>query len=280
MPSGQKSGLYSEITSTYQILLKKEVNINRGLTQSAGNSYYTQGKYGRALNCYRLLVSGTPPCLPKEVRNEVISEKYTGYSSGQLKGKADYWQNYFLFSKGKRDEAISGFNQILSGYPQMKEAGSMRYLLASYYLGKKNVERAKKEIKLAKALFPNDNLIISLEKKVVELSKKFADIDKQITEQEKITVSKGKEADKAQLKIGTLYLEKEDYKNALIAFEKVAKDFPESSFIPEAQFQAAKIYGEKLNNKEKMKKMLEEIMSKYPEHKVSFKALEIIRKEK
>ena len=72
------------------------------------------------------------------------------------------------------------------------------------------------------------------------------------------------DAAKAQYALAGVYAEKKNYRKAVEAFQTLVSVYPEHELAPEALFESAKIYGNRLKDKVKMIEMYERIGSEFP----------------
>jgi len=73
---------------------------------------------------------------------------------------------------------------------------------------------------------------------------------------------------KVMLKIGEWLSDAGKPKEAIKVFSGLTKNYPEAVEVPVSYFQAAKIYHDQLKDRERAKNILEQLIQKYPDHKM------------
>ena len=72
----------------------------------------------------------------------------------------------------------------------------------------------------------------------------------------------------ALFKLGGWLNETGKSKEAIGAFSKLTKTYPQDPLVPKSYFRAAQIFNDRLLNPERAKKILNGLVKKYPEHDV------------
>ena len=150
---------------------------------------------------------------------------------------------------------VRRYEQVIARFPYTLEAARSHYELQQIYLTERDVEKAYEHTMEMKKVIDR---VIAKHREEIEAN------------------PASEEAARIHYKIGELYLVKKDYKKAIEELQKVADNYPQNELAPKAQFEIGKIYGDRLNDEEKMIEAYKKLMVSCPTHELAFKALDII----
>ena len=190
-------------------------------------------------------------------RYEAVLERYprSDYADDALYNRA-----WAMINLGKKDTAVSIFEQIVTDYPDGRYGGRSQYTLGDYYYGEKAYDKATESYEKFLAQYPEDMLIKEdrpLRRKATVLLGHLSEIDAYniYTEGEKLfdredyegaieifrdVIEKYPDSDQtvnAAVNIGAAYMAQEKYRQAAEEFQKVIDNYSDvSRFSPQVDF--------------------------------------------
>lgn len=272
---------YEEMISRFQGDTTRATVEMSPIMEALADNFYKTKQYIKAIIFYKKATYASkkrPAKLNPNKEDELIFENDPKYSKEDLAAKARYWKAYLYYSRKEYNEAVPIYQEFLAKYPNAIEAANIHYDLSRYYLGGDEIGKAHEHLKLATSLCPRSPQIAKLKRKINSIYDKDRKLSKEIERQLKIAQADNisdEDASVAWYRAGQLWVKKGEYEKAISAFQKTANTYPNTKNAPKALYNIAMIYGNHLKNKEKMNQSIGQLMSKYPNHELSFKILSI-----
>lgn len=200
------------------------------------------------------------------------------------------------FESQKYKDAIKAFKQVLSHYPDAKEAAEARYYIGRSYEGLKDLYAAFKEYQKVIDSYPQSGRIKEIIQRQFDIGESFLSKTQQkflgvkvtdLVEHPSLEVFKtvvdndpySELAIKAQYKLGALLKELHRYEDAIAAFNKVVDNYPDSTWVEAAKFQSAQCtvllssgYQYDTSNRDETIKAYQDFVDKHPDVKLSEEA--------
>ncbi len=240
------SSIYSELSKKRRDKIKEKIGEDRQKSQfEIAMKYYELGEYKESAKILQNIISiwpsGTWATKAKNVFSEISDKLNEEDASSLFKMAQSYYEN------NEFDKAFDVFKKIVELYPQSRFAK-----VSILAMGRLNEKIANEK---AKEIFDiGQNLMF--QKKYDESYERFDKVSKEYPT--------SYWAQYAQYEKGECNFLKNDYQNAILEWQGVITQFPESSLASDALYHIAGSYA-LLNMKEDASKMYKRLLLEYPE---------------
>ncbi len=232
-------------------------------------SYYRLGKLPQAKDGYTKVIDSFPDSQMAQfarIKLDLLGKVDQESSMDQFlkleTAESGYQECRDLYKGRDFDGAIKGFEAFLQKYPNSDLASNAQYWLAECYYAKDDLRRAKREFERVKENYPGSSKIPSANRKILMSSQKLARQDSD--DKQKVIY------ERALAK----YNEK-DYRGAIAGFRAFLKEYPQSTYAPNAYYWIAEsyyaaadyqdgVYKNTLINLGQSEKYFKAVISKFP----------------
>jgi TolA-binding protein len=153
----------------------------------------------------------------------------------------DYAQAETLLEQGEYERAGAAFRQLYDRHPSFYLAPQALFQsgeVLNLYL--KRYPEAVLAYLLVEKDYPDTELARKAQRQVAEIYKnRLGDYPRAIVAYQKLIDSGAAGADRLQYEVADAYFRQENYEQARIEFEALAKGYPDSQLVPEAEYRAA-----------------------------------------
>ncbi len=285
-----EEGEYENAVTFYRRMLEQypKAELNAQAQFQIGEAYFSLKDYSRAKENFSLVKKHQQQ--GELLYNSIFKSGEAAYELKDYKGGQDIFLD---LSKEKRytkylpdielkiaegyllsdslDLALKKYDQIALTYPKTEQSSEAYFQEGKLYLEKKrDMKKAQEYFDKAKAEMPSSSF-------ARQSLLKSADISKLTSYQEQVTKEESLKVVQPLFHLAEFYLTQMNLpESALVEYQTIAEEYPESEYAPKSLYAAAWIYDNIYQDSVKAREYYRKILDKYPNCDYAKKALEYL----